>query len=265
MYFWCSAANQKSLSFFYKCSLILSNKHWVYNLARLCIRCAFLCDIWGQQRELTSVFPLLVNHQFWLTVRSALLLSSSPDAAEPADSAARRTHNGSQIISLHQTLPVAEKKNPLISGQRSSIMQKARCTAKWLVWPGGRTNAPRLVPPDPVCLRCSTIQEGNQSCHVSGNWASEVLNLREEKRFLRAVVFPADAWEMCGFQAGIRRRWISWSGPIVLLHLPLTFSIHTHTHTHADSCLPFSVRARLSFKNVRLVIFTLWGSWQQFW
>lgn len=37
-----------------------------------------------------------------------------------------------------------------------------------------------------------------------------------------------------------------------------TFSIHTHTHTRADSCLPFSVRARLSFKNVRLVIFTLW-------
>lgn len=33
-----------------------------------------------------------------------------------------------------------------------------------------------------------------------------------------------------------------------------TFSIHTHT----DSCLLFSVRARLSFENVRLVIFTLW-------
>lgn len=34
----------------------------------------------------------------------------------------------------------------------------------------------------------------------------------------------------------------------------LTFSIHTHK----DSCLPSAVRPRMRFKNVRLVISTLW-------
>lgn len=37
--------NKPKAHHFYKCSLILSNKHSVYNVAQLCIRCAFVCDI----------------------------------------------------------------------------------------------------------------------------------------------------------------------------------------------------------------------------
>lgn len=140
--------------------LILSNKHPAYNLAQLRIRCAFLCDIRGQQREFHICFSMMVNHQSWLTeIRFTCVQLSS--GSRTIRLCCQTTHDGSQIMSLHQTLTVAPQ--TLISGQRHA---ESIVHGKWLVWPaGGRMR--RLSQTRPSWSGLPPLlchPRGNQSC-----------------------------------------------------------------------------------------------------
>lgn len=162
--------------------LILSNKHWAYNRAPSRIRCAFLRDIWGQRREFHMCFSMMVNHQFWLTVRLGLLVSSSPDDTrwDTDNIVASNSHSGSQT---------------LVSGRHSNIMQKASCMANgWFGrWADERGAFPRLVPPDLVCLH----PRGNQSCQ-----SAEIGLLRfrfcERKNGSKTSCLSCPRKELCG-------------------------------------------------------------------
>lgn len=151
-----------------------------------------LCDIWGTACE--DPFSSTVNHQYWFIVRLSLCIGR-PLTVEATYLGCQKTHGGPQIILLHPNFTVALQ--PLISGQRSNIMQKAWQTVglagEWM----SAALLPRLIAPQPRCLCHSLHPRGEQKQPVSGKGLFEVLPLWEENWLRCLSPFPAAAWVVC--------------------------------------------------------------------
>ena len=137
--------------------------------------------------------------------------------------------------------------HPLITGQCSNIMQKARQVVGLAWWADECSSFPRLVPPD-----ATLHPRGNKSSQSAetGFWGFAFMG---GKWFKGWVVFTVTAWVLNGSQLQQGEALHCWSGSFVVLLCLYFFHLHTQ---RADLRPASLVQGRMSFENGRLVI--LW-------